>query len=1172
MADTNNRQSNTSNVNPSDGPLGSLSGSEFNYQQFGKAIYDAFSRSFKDGRFDQAVSPVKKSQSSYSDNSAKWETSRNKAEEERRRKQKDYRRTGNILDDFETGIKDQLLDSLAGGSFKKSMQNALTTFSKEFGVDIQDLPHELGKEMGKKAFTAIRNSNMGANLQKKLGNIGQDFLKSFDVNDPNQLAAKQGLQKVMSSFAGNGEAAAGAQVAQTGLAQVGEEAAVTGDAVAGLASNLGGLITTLGPQILLIVATLELLKPAIEGFMGLLKSLGGAFNRDEEMREKRNKNAQERLKKDVEWLATQPFKILEQAAEEWASTWDATLRNIAQTQGYEKEDVYTLYSNIAERLRSEGLDSAIAATDIVSKLSSILDTGLSGRVAEEFAYEAAKLTAAMPTEDFTSYAATYSQLASNAIAAGASQQEAIDYANSQLEQFASNVLYASRQLTGGFSTGLRNAESLFTSAVEIAQTARSGNAAEISGTLTAVSGIIGAVAPDLASGLVDAVVQAAIGGNSDTIVALRSLAGVNAGNTEFLRQLATNPQAIFTQLFTNLAQMQNMSPDNYMEVAEGLASVFGLDMKAFARVDFNQLATNIAAMNVNSATLEENLELLASGQSTTSAEQLKMQQINQQILDEGLAYVIDSEAGRMIQQHMWDEQIANELANTEYSVSIHGAVLEFMEGIYKVVKKVIKLLNPLAALKGLANIGETAAEADAYDADLTSILEIGAVGANSQALDNLLRTGEDLQLMPELVEMMGGHSRVASVQSAFRAYDTAAWLNHSMWGGNRGGAAALIAAAAEGPNSINSSYTWGSVSKRTAQSIQSSMMNTTSLGPVLNAAATAASSATAAANEENKSRMQAFMDTVQEAAKTKSYEEWVATAKTFGIADYAAALEAYGTTEDAMKDLFSEAETQEGAKQEDERKKDEKKFRDQSRQFWDYENGKNGNYYQVTWAPLWVFMETFQKELHKDHETIYTKLDTIITLIKYVGSALGTALFGGFKSSELLGIDKSTGAPIFGSNDYKVNTISTIGTDVHAIADDIKILIKTFTDKSDFQAYLHVFTEGDRFKKCLNDWVRYIADSKSYTADVSKANAWSELKLAEGENQTNAILALANAMQVFSADELKKLDPQLQSNVLLGQIVVILQAMMQQNNNNASGFIIPDSLSAMALGSTRPAG
>ena len=137
--------------------------------------------------------------------------------------------------------------------------------------------------------------------------------------------------------------------------------------------------------------------------------------------------------------------------------------------------------------------------------------------------------------------------------------------------------------------------------------------------------------------------------------------------------MANNPQSVFVNIFRSLANMQNMSPANYMEVAEGLADVFGVDMKAFARVDFNSLADKISQMQVNQASLEENIKLLQSGEATMSTEQLKIQEINNVILEEGLAYVIDSEAGRMIQQNMWEEQRANALMENEYAVNLQGA-------------------------------------------------------------------------------------------------------------------------------------------------------------------------------------------------------------------------------------------------------------------------------------------------------------------------------------------------------------------------------------------------------------------------------------------------------------------------------------------------------------------
>ena len=145
-----------------------------------------------------------------------------------------------------------------------------------------------------------------------------------------------------------------------------------------------------------------------------------------------------------------------------------------------------------------------------------------------------------PTEDFFQYSSTYASLAANAIKNGKSETEAISYATSELENFASNLLYSSRQLAGGFSTGLKNASSLFEEAVKITTAAKQGDAGQLSSVLTAVSAVTGAIAPDLASSMTDAIVKAATGGNSSQIVALRSLAGINAGNTEFLKALVNN--------------------------------------------------------------------------------------------------------------------------------------------------------------------------------------------------------------------------------------------------------------------------------------------------------------------------------------------------------------------------------------------------------------------------------------------------------------------------------------------------------------------------------------------------------------------------------------------------------------------------------------------------------
>lgn len=1102
------------------------------------------------------------SQSSVAD--SKWTMRR----ENPNKKQDQYRSKGNLLADFEQGIKDQLKDSLAGGDFKQGIQNALSTFSKEFGFDLRNIGHEAGKALTKKGVDMFMNSGFGKAVKGKATDLGNKLLnKAFDRYGTDGQAAKQGIKNVVSSFLnkGQGGQGAGSFVADMAGKLGGKQGAASllQNGAANLAGSGGGQMlagkggamlakgaASLGPYALLIVGIVytivKVLGPALKGLAEMAKALGKSFNREEEMRKKMLENSQKRLEADMKAIAEKPFQILQEAAEKWASTWDSNLRKIGQTQGYEKESVYALYESYAERLRSENLGSVINATDIVDKLSSVLDSGLTGRAAEEFAYIATKLGAAIPTQDFFGYVDTYASIAANAVAQGKSQEQALALANAELEQFASNLLYSSRELAGGFSTGLKNSTSLFQQANQIAQSAKSSNISEISGTLTSVSAIIGAVAPDLADSLVSNVVQAAIGGNNNSqLVALRSLAGINAGNTEFLRAMATDPKAIFSDLFTNLAQMQQMSPDNYMEVSEGLADVFGIDKAALARVDFNYLANAINAMQVNYDSLGQNLALLASGQTTTSAEQLKAQEINRVILEEGLAYVIDNEAGRMIQEHMWDEQRANALMENEYSVSIQGAALTFLEGIRKTMTTLMNFLNPIGFIqKGVANMTKSLAESEGNSQDLREILQLGAVGGNSKSLSNLLTRGKDLELTTSLVEMMGGtkgysSGMLAQIDQAYNSHrngiisrarnfllnpvgglmdlagGTSAFNNLYDSQTSVGGGGRNVGTGVQ----IQSTYSWGQVGKSLAQAIQNTPMNSKTLSSVVRASS---ETATQFAQNRANANFQKFVDSAKEASKDMSYEQWVSSAKNFGISDFSAALDQYGRTEAELRNYFEQNEAAQGAAEKERR---EQEVRD----FWDYKSGTSGIFQSAMWLPF--FGDGMKYDTRMD------AVDTALTtILERIGTGENHTVISGIEElSRKLGDDTKTNV---------IDVLATIEADIAA-----------------------TFMSGSKFQTVLADWTRYMASRDTvYNPNVTKAASWGNLKAAEGDKQNETLLALANAMNVFSADELKKLDPQLQANALLGEIVIILQAIMQQNNAQAGSISLGDSISSLALG------
>ena len=1120
------------------------------------------------------------SQSNFASGGSKWKIDENNHSRPK------HRNSGNILEDFETGIKEQLLDSLAGGNFKKGMQGALDAFAKEFGMDIRDLPNELGRKVTKKAFDSFKNSETGQAMAGKAKELGNKALDSIFKNVKGGDAIKGGLKNVVKGFLtsgaegagtsggglfsgmvsatgstgaavaeGAGTAAVGSGVAASGGGAAG--AAVAGSAGSGVASGVVSAGAAAGPYgwialavIAAVVIAAKSLAPALEGLVSVVKNVGKYFTKDEDLRKKRAENAQKRLQADMEWIAKKPFEILEEAWKKWEDTWDSNLRTVGQTQGYDKEAVYALYESYAERLREENLASVINATDIADKLSSVLESGLSGTVAEEFAYIATKLGAAIPTQDFFQYADTYASIAANAISQGASQREALNRANEELENFASNLLYSSRELAGGFSTGLKNSSDLFKQAAQIAQSAKTYNASEISGTLTSVSAIIGAVAPDLADSLVSNVVEAAIGGNDSSIVALRSLAGINASNTEFLRAIAEDPQSVFAALFSQLANYQNMAPDNFMEAAEGLAEVFGIDKAAFARVDFNYLADAIASMNTNNSSLQENLELLVSGQTTTSAEQLKAQEINRVILDEGLAYVIDSEAGRMIQEHMWDEQIANELESNTYAVDIQGAALEFLEGIRKSMTTLLNFLNPVGFIaKGVANMVESVTTAIGNEQDLVEILKLGAVGSNAKALNNLTTRGKDLDLTTSLVEMMGGTKGVAALNwyakgMQFNANmlglggsSTFNWLNDQARGNTSAAsplamAIGLVKRASESfdksSNAITSRYGWGSVGKSVAQALQSTPINTKSyIGGLI----TSTASATQFSQESSNKRFQEFIDTASEAAKTMTYEQWVATARSKGISDFSQALSDYGRTESELRSYFEENEAQAGARIEAARKEDEQLFRDENREFWDYASGSSGVFQTAMWLPFFG-----------DGQKYDSRMDSVDIALSNLQYQIGTA----DKHTVISGIEELS-RKLGEDTDYTViGVLDQMRSDISS----------TFVSNSSI------------FQRCLRGWISYLEDAEKYTSTVSKSSAWSDLKNAEKDQQTEATLALANALGVFSAEELKKLDPQLQTNVLLGEILVIVQTIMQQNNTAGGGLTLPDTLSALGLGVT----
>lgn len=1042
---------------------------------------------------------------------------------------------------FSDGFEDAFWEGILGKDFKDQMASVVQGFAKDFGVSVQDLPSELGNQLGKVGMNAFKSTKLGQKVTGKLDNAKQkifesasnafqqgadkyggksaagDALKNLAGKFKGQSAAQTAsgtssvlgkagniINSVFGSSQGAAAASGAGEAAASAAATMAEGAATAGTAAqagatamatmtssaAAATSGIASMAAAAGPAGIAIVAGMvavelfsEALGPAIEGAKKFGKALKDSAKRDQASEDRRAELAKDRLKQDVETIITQPFKILEEAAQKVYDAWDANLRTINQTQGYTKSDLQDLMASYAERLRQEGLSKYVSGSDITTNLTKVLESGLSGKVAEEFAYLATKLNAAIPTEDFFQYSSTYASLAANAIKNGKSEAEAISYATSELENFASNLLYSSRQLAGGFSTGLKNASSLFEEAVKITTAAKAGDAGQLSSVLTAVSAVTGAIAPDLASSMTDAIVKAATGGNSSQIVALRSLAGINAGNTEFLKALVNNPQEVFSTLFTNLAKMQNMSNDNFMEVAEGLSDVFGVSMDAFARVDFNYLAKAITNMNTSNASLNENIANLQSGQSTTNADILKNQQVNQYMIENGLSIVMDNEAARAIQQHMWDEQRLQQLQETTYGVEIQGSALEFLAGIKNTIKNIMNILNPVRWLiTTVSNVAQSTAEGNALKDDVAKVLALGKVGqGNAQSFYNLTTRGKELNLTPNLVQLLGGESSYYSAQAVGRTAYAIGDLTSALFSpgaylsqlATQGIASYLLSrtdsknpykygvggSSSSGPSS---KYQWGTLGKSQGYGLQ---VKNTAMSV---SSGTSTSSNEQAAEEKNKQILQSNFDRMMNTIDSfvdqgKTYDEWASTARNFGIADYQKALDTLGYSEADLQGYFEAKEGVKGGQEQARKAKKEESFWDKGLEYFD----------------------TFS--LNSD-----SQMSNMIDL-------------------------------------------TTAGNDLIA-----KILAK-----------------NTEFKQAFDDYfVNHILYSKAYDhAAVTK------IQNDEKYKSSDAIYALADALT--AATDLT--DPTLQTNAILSQILIVVQSIMQQNNTSGR-LTLPDAIAAMATG------
>ena len=99
--------------------------------------------------------------------------------------------------------------------------------------------------------------------------------------------------------------------------------------------------------------------------------------------------------------------------------------------------------------------------------------------------------------------------------------------------------------------------------------------------------------------------------------------------------------------------------------------------------------------------------------------------------------------------------------------------------------------------------------------------------------------------------------------------------------------------------------------------------------------------------------------------------------------------------------------------------------------------------------------------------------------------------------------------------------------------------------------------------KFYASWVDYYVDHTAYSSAYDHEEV-SKIQREEKAESEDAVYALADALTKNTVD---LLDPTVQTNALLSQILKVANAILNATNT-PNGTTIPDSLSGMALGLT----
>ena len=133
---------------------------------------------------------------------------------------------------FSDGFEDAFWEGILGKDFKDQMSSVVQGFAKDFGVSVQDLPGELGNQLGKVGMNAFKSTKLGQKITGKLDNAKQKIFESASN------AFQQGADKY------GGKSAAGDALKNLAGKFKGQSAVQTASGTSSILGKAGNIINS----------------------------------------------------------------------------------------------------------------------------------------------------------------------------------------------------------------------------------------------------------------------------------------------------------------------------------------------------------------------------------------------------------------------------------------------------------------------------------------------------------------------------------------------------------------------------------------------------------------------------------------------------------------------------------------------------------------------------------------------------------------------------------------------------------------------------------------------------------------------------------------------------------------------------------------------------------------